>query len=204
MRNLWPKTRTDLLARLKTANDQSSWEEFYNIYWRAIYSYALCQGLSKEDAEDTVQEVFIKIIRNFPAFEYDSAKGRLRSWVKTIARTTIIDFFRRKSARLAGKLKSVGGDDDLINRIKDPNQKNLDDVWEEQWERSILLNAMERVKQRVKEENFRAFYLCAIENEAPSAAAHALGMDVNSIYVIKSRMMKMIREEAEKLISETQ
>jgi len=203
--NLWPKTRTDLLARLKSANDQSSWDEFYSMYWRAIYSYAMYHGLDREDSEDIVQEVFIKIIRNFPAFQYDESKGRLRSWVKTIARTTVIDFFRRKNARLSGQLKAGQEEsDEVLARLTDPNQKSYPDIWEEQWEKSVFLHAMERVKERTRGAGFKAFYLYAVENKPPADVASALGMSINSVYVHKTRILGMIREEAEKLIKETQ
>ena len=33
----WLPTRQTLLSRLKNWDDQSSWREFFNLYWRLIY-----------------------------------------------------------------------------------------------------------------------------------------------------------------------
>ncbi len=41
----WQPTRQTLLHRLKDHEDVTSWQEFFNPYWRFIYSAALHAGL---------------------------------------------------------------------------------------------------------------------------------------------------------------
>ena len=47
-------TRYSLLSRLQDWDDQQSWREFFDNYWRLIYSFALKSGLSETEAQDVV------------------------------------------------------------------------------------------------------------------------------------------------------
>ena len=58
-------TRKTLINRLRQTNsDTRSWSEFYDLYWKLVYSVALKSGLSSTDAEDVVQETFLKVSKN--------------------------------------------------------------------------------------------------------------------------------------------
>ena len=43
-------TRHSLLSRLKDWDDQESWREFFNTYWKLIYSAAIKAGLTHAEA----------------------------------------------------------------------------------------------------------------------------------------------------------
>ena len=47
--NLIP-TRYSLLSRLQNWDDQDSWKDFFDTYWRLIYSVALKSGLTEAEA----------------------------------------------------------------------------------------------------------------------------------------------------------
>jgi RNA polymerase sigma-70 factor (ECF subfamily) len=49
-------TRATLLDRMKDWKDQSSWQEFFDTYWKLIYGVARKGGLSDAEAQDVVQE----------------------------------------------------------------------------------------------------------------------------------------------------
>src|SRR4051812_20079887 len=57
-------TRATLLHRLKNWEDNSSWHEFFNIYWRLIYGIARKAGLREEEAQDVVQETLISVAKH--------------------------------------------------------------------------------------------------------------------------------------------
>ena len=54
-------TRASLLVRLKDREDQASWQEFFDTYWRLIYSVATKAGLNDAEAQDVVQETVISV-----------------------------------------------------------------------------------------------------------------------------------------------
>ena len=41
----YERTRKSLIARLENWDDQRTWDEFYQTYWRLIYSVGLKAGL---------------------------------------------------------------------------------------------------------------------------------------------------------------
>jgi len=175
------------------------------MYWRAIYAYALRFGMPHDDAQDAVQEVFIKIFRSLPRFEYDSSKGRFLSWVKTITRTTVLDLHRRRMARVEGQVR-VGATDATqlpAEQIIATDARHGDDGWEEEWELSLLSVALERVKERVEDVTYEAFRMYALEDRPPQEVAEALGIKASAVYVYKGRVLEHIRQEVAAIRNET-
>ncbi len=60
-------TRRSLLSRLKRWEDQDSWREFFDTYWKLIYSVAVKSGLSDQEAEDVVQETVLTVAKKMGA-----------------------------------------------------------------------------------------------------------------------------------------
>src|SRR5215475_5253466 len=89
-------TRTSLLSRLKDWDDQESWKEFFDTYWKMLYSVARRAGLSESDAQDVVQEAIVAVAKKLPGFQYDPASGSFKSWLMLIMRRRIIDYFRKR------------------------------------------------------------------------------------------------------------
>src|SRR5438552_776041 len=89
-------TRTSLLGRLKNWEDQESWQEFFDTYWKMLYSVARRAGLNESDAQDVVQETIVAVAKKMPEFKYDPAIGSFKSWLMLIIRRRIIDFFRKR------------------------------------------------------------------------------------------------------------
>lgn len=90
------------------AGDASAWEEVVRAHGRRIYN--LCYRFTgrPEDAQDLTQEIFVKAYRNLGG--YDPARAALGTWITTIARHAVVDFFRRtKSHRRTASL------DDLLD-----------------------------------------------------------------------------------------
>lgn len=81
----------DLIAMLRD-NKQQAIRPIIDKYGDALYGVVLSIVHSQEVAEDVMQEAFVKVWRN--ADTYDSAKGRLFTWLVNIARYTAIDKIR--------------------------------------------------------------------------------------------------------------
>ena len=62
-KGLWEKTRKSLIERLNNWEDQRTWNEFYQTYWRLIFSVASKAGLTREESFDVIQETIIAIAR---------------------------------------------------------------------------------------------------------------------------------------------
>src|SRR5438876_1995300 len=88
-------TRWSLLHRLKDLDDQQSWRQFFDLYWRLIYGVAIKAGLRDAEAQEAVQETIIAVARNMPEFQADPQAGSFKGYLLTITRRRIADQFRK-------------------------------------------------------------------------------------------------------------
>src|SRR5271154_3734366 len=89
-------TRQSLLSRLKDWNDQESWRVFFDTYWKLIYNAAIKAGLTDAEAQDTVQETVISVMKSMPDFQYDAKKGSFKGWLLSLTKWRITDQFRKR------------------------------------------------------------------------------------------------------------
>jgi RNA polymerase sigma-70 factor, ECF subfamily len=82
-----------LLARVHSG-DQNAMATLFDRYSSMVYSVALRVLKDPAQAEDVMQEIFIRIWRNPEAFE--SARGSFASWLAVVARNRAIDSLRRR------------------------------------------------------------------------------------------------------------
>ena len=83
----------ELVAMLKQRT-QSAFNYLYDNYSASLYTVILSILQDKELANDTLQEVFIKIWRQIE--QYNAEKGRLFTWMVNISRNASIDILRSK------------------------------------------------------------------------------------------------------------
>src|SRR5882724_5301151 len=79
-------TRYSLLSRLQNWDDQESWKNFFDTYWRLIYSIALKSGLTEAEAQDVVQETIICVAKDINKFKRDRQFGSFKGWLRNLTR----------------------------------------------------------------------------------------------------------------------
>src|SRR5262245_53794731 len=89
------ETRVSLVWEVCQGNAES-WGEFVALYEPLLLGYVLGQGLSRQDAADVVQDIFIKLFRTLANFKLDRRRGRFRTWLYQVTRTGIADWFRQR------------------------------------------------------------------------------------------------------------
>ena len=92
-RDAYLPTRRSLLSRLKDWDDQRSWKDFFDTYWKLIYNAALKAGLSHDEAEEVVQETVLTVTRKIKDLKYDPALGSFKGWLLNTTRWRIADQF---------------------------------------------------------------------------------------------------------------
>src|SRR5262245_39051642 len=60
-------TRQSLLRRLRNWEDQTSWEDFFNTYWRLIFAVARQSGLTEAESQEVLQETVISVAKKMRA-----------------------------------------------------------------------------------------------------------------------------------------
>ena len=87
------------LVVLALDGDSVAFETLFKRYREEIY--ALCMGRTsgnKEDANDLVQDTFVKVYLNLEKYDPKYTFGQ---WIYTIARNTFIDYVRRRRDNLS-------------------------------------------------------------------------------------------------------
>src|SRR2546428_471541 len=144
-------TRRSLLSRLRDWDDQESWADFFNTYWRLIYEVALKAGMSDAEAQEVVQETVISVAKQMPRFRYDPARGKFKGWLLQITRRRIADQVRKRM-QAAG---ATGGHPvetlsaEHIDLVPDP-ACDLERIWDEEWEKHLFNEAVKNIKREVK------------------------------------------------------
>lgn len=91
----------ELMERIK-AKDAGALAELYDLYNRQLYGMILSIVKSKTEAEDLLQEVFIKIWQKADTFK-QSRSNNVFSWVVTLTRNRSIDRLRSKDYKTQQK-----------------------------------------------------------------------------------------------------
>src|SRR4030095_15139352 len=153
-------TRDSLLSRLKDWQDDVSWRDFFNTYWRLIYGVALKSGLSEQEAEEVVQETLITVARRIPEFKYDRSVCTFKTWLMNLTRWRIIDQIRKRRPALPNRdLQKERPGAVVMEQLPDPATLILDEVWDEEWRRHLLDAAVREVKLKVNPEHYQIFHL---------------------------------------------
>ena len=69
--------------------DEKGFKYLYDMYAKSLYAVINVHVKYTEDAEEVLQEVFVKIWKNID--QYDQTKGRLYTWMLAIARDISIN-----------------------------------------------------------------------------------------------------------------
>ena len=194
-------TRYTLLSRLEDRGDQDSWKDFFDTYWRLIYSVAIKSGLTETEAQDVVQETIISVAKDLHKFKHDRALGSFKGWLRNVTRWRIADQLRKRTrADLPDDSKTAA---DLprpdVEEIPDPAGEYAEAVWEQEWQSNLLGAAMERIKESVKEEHYQIFDLYVVKQWPARKVARALSTNIGLVYLVKYRISALLKKEVRRL-----
>ena len=199
-------TRWTLIERLKNWDDQESWRQFFETYWRLIYGVAIKSGLTHPEAQDVVQETVMSVCKNMQKFKADPAYGSFKAWLLNLTRWRITDQVRKRgrSVRVTAEPPNSGPKSDTTStagedRVPDPAGNALEAIWNDEWEKHIVDAALEKVKQQSSGKHYQIFFLQAIKQIPPAKVAEALNLKVDQVYLIKHRLTKIFEEALKEL-----
>ncbi len=188
-----PTVSTSLLFRVQQMNPDA-WERLVSIFSPIIYRWARTSGLPEDDAADVVQDVLGATFRNIGRFEKAKPSGSFRSWLATITRNRVRDFYRRQSNASCG----AGGTDALLRLQKVPSPKDTDSLEDsisvESLNRQLPSQALEVVRAECEPRTWQAFWRTTVDQRRASDVAAELGMNLAAVYQAKSRVLRRLRK----------
>jgi RNA polymerase sigma factor (sigma-70 family) len=183
-------TRISLIGRLGgPLRDADAWDEFVRIYAPLVIQWCRGHGLQETDAHDVSQDVLLRFWRQAASFEYDPART-LRGYLRRMVTTAVSDW--ADQLRRGGRLGTTASLDALL--AGEPAREDLAARIERAYDTELLAIAMREVEARVEPHTWEAFRLLALEGRSGAEAAERLGMKINTAYVARNKVQRMIRE----------
>ena len=194
-------TRATLIQRLKNWQDNSSWQDFFDTYWKLIFTVAIQAGLREVEAQDVVQETMLSVARHMPSFKYDGVNGSFKTWLLNMTRWRIRDQIRRRKSlperRPLSDETSTGTR--TLDKVVDPSTENLSAFWEAEWEKNLLEAAITNVKRSVDPQKYQIFDLYVKKEWSSNKVASVFGIPVGQVYLAKHRVSELIKQEVKRL-----
>ena len=174
-----PENESELVAAAK-AGDVAAFTDLVTRYERRIYRLAMNITSNREDAEDVMQEAFLKAYQHLDGFQGDS---RFYTWLVRITVNEALMRLRKRRPNQVSLDEPVVSDDDLMPRdIEDwgpsPEQRFAQSELGE-----ILQQAIEGLEPAFR----TVFILRDIEELSTEDVARLLGL---SVPAVKSRLLR--------------
>ncbi len=168
-------TEEELLAAI-AGQDQEAFKEFYSRTVRPVYSYILSLTKNRHEAEDVLQDTYLKIWTG--AGDY-RPQGKPLAWVFTIARNLCYMKFREQKLHGDAPLDLEGREEGQI----------CDEI-EQAGDRELLLNAL----GELKEEDRQVVLLHAAAGMKHREVAQALQLPLATVLSKYNRSMKRLQQ----------
>jgi RNA polymerase sigma factor (sigma-70 family) len=194
-------TRHSLLRRMKNSEDQASWEDFFDTYWKLIYGVAIKAGLTHAEAQDVVQETVVNVARNIRDFEIGSRRGSFKAWLLQNTRWRITDQLRKRLPH-ASRLRVLpreGSDTPTTERLPDPASLDLDAFWNADWQQNLVDAALANLRTQVDPAQYQMFDLHVLRNWPAAKVARELGVKMGRIYFAKYKIARLLKKEVRRL-----
>ena len=178
-----------LVAQAK-AGDQNAFAELVNRYERKIYRLAKNITRNDEDAEDVLQDAFLKAYTHLDNFKGDS---KFYTWIVRIAvNEALMRLRKRKTDRTVPLDEPVELGEETVQREIAVWEDNPEQQYSQEEWRRILDEAVDELKP-----DFRTvFVLRDIEELSTEETAETLGI---SVPAVKSRLLRARLALREKL-----
>jgi RNA polymerase sigma-70 factor (ECF subfamily) len=184
-----PPEEEALVARAQ-AGDAQAFAELVERYERKIYRLARHITGNDEDAEDVLQEAFLKAYENLPGFQ---GQSKFYTWLVRIAVNEALMKLRR---RKTGKMVSL---DETIDTGEETMAREIA-VWEdnpeERYSREELRRILEEAIETLPPLYRTVFVLRDVDELSTEETAEALGI---SVPAVKSRLLRARLQLRDKL-----
>lgn len=184
-----PKTLLRKIAEYANGDDAAEWARFVELYTPVIRQFVSArEGVREADADDVVQEIFVRLVNVLRAGIYRPEKGRFRAYLGTMVRRLLIDRHRRAIARGAGEIVSA---DDVELLSETPDAAEVVDM---RLREARHAAAVEHVLSRtmLDDRTVAAYREYALEGRPAAEVAARHGITVNALRQIKYRVGRMI------------
>ena len=202
------ETRWSLISKAGEGgvDGHAALEELCRLAWSPLFSYARRLGWSAEDAEDGVQSFLAAACGNGLFAAARQERGRLRTFLLTAFKRSLLNEKRYRSAKRRGGGQSdlpmglAGIEDQYLREFRE--SESPDRLYHRQWALGVMEAALNALECEYRETGrVRVFEILAdgLEEAAPAGgyagAAAALGLTENATRQAMFRLRLAFRRE---------
>lgn len=179
----------DRMSVRVTGEDDIAWAKFSELYMPVMRAYFLSEnGVTPVEADDLVQDLFLRLVNVVRTGGYDPKKGRFRTFLTAMMRHILIDRHRRRAADRADLKCPLEG---CRSISPEPDAATLVDV---RWRMSLRSAIIDHVFTRtavspLHRDIYRAYVL---EGAKARDVAKRFGVTEMTVRQVKSRIGRMI------------
>jgi RNA polymerase sigma-70 factor, ECF subfamily len=185
---LMTPTNTSLIFRVRNLDDHASWREFVQLYEPLLVSYVRSRGLSINDANDVVQEIFISLLRALPNFSLDKQRGRFRTWLYQVTMNAVINHGRRAVSRN----KAEDGFKQHVEQVA-PGMDEPDEEFVQAHRKRVLEFVLPKVQESTQPKTWVCFEQHVLKGRPGTEIAKELGITANAVCVNAGRVLEKVR-----------
>ncbi len=176
------RNEDDLIKRLRT-DDAAAFDELFQVYGQKLYGFALKYLKSESEAEEMVQEVFVRIWENRRSLKTEYS---FKSYLFTIALNQIRKFFNKRAV----SLRYVA---DLQNEISESDDHTSDSI-----DYTSLLARIDEIVDTFPERKRQIFLKSRKEGKTSKEIAAELNITAGTVDNQISDALRIIREVLKK------
>jgi RNA polymerase sigma-70 factor (ECF subfamily) len=175
-----PQDNEAQLVEAARAGNTGAFTELVNRYERRIFRLAMNITQNREDAEDAMQEAFLKSYQHLSEFQGDS---RFYTWLVRIAVNEALMRLRKRRPNQVSLDEPVEGEDDFMPR----EIEDWDPSPEQRYAQTELRGILESVIDELHPDFRTVFVLRDVEELSTEDTAKLLGL---SVPAVKSRLLR--------------
>jgi RNA polymerase sigma-70 factor, ECF subfamily len=194
----FPETQSLLMANIQSLENREAWQEFVQIYRPVIYRMARRRGMQDADAQDLSQDVLVRISKSIDRWE-PQAGVRFRHWLRKVASNAIVTAVTK--SKPVGIMDGSAADQILAET---PEVSAIKSELHDESYRERYLRAAAIVKVDVSPVTWAAFEKTVVQGHSCEEAAESLGKSIGTIYAARSRILKRLQFEVQRLEGDVQ
>jgi RNA polymerase sigma factor (sigma-70 family) len=199
-----------LEAQGETPAAQRALEILCRTYWRPLYGFALRQGLTREEAQDLIQDFFARLLEHRNLNTVRREKGRLRSYLLV----SVKRFLASEQHRASGVKRYESGPHIALDELLESDVADFelaetlsaDQLYERRWALAVLEQVLTRLESEYRAAGSAALFdrlkeFLVGERGRPTQAeiATEMGMTENAVkqafHRFRQRYRLLLREE---------
>jgi RNA polymerase sigma-70 factor (ECF subfamily) len=157
-------------------------DEIIDAYYQKVYKLCLFYLKDKEEAEEILQEIFIKILKKQKAFKGESG---IYTWIYRIAVNTLINYIKRKKLVEFVSFEKVPEVPDAVTPAAELEHEET---------RRLQIETLERCMRRLSYREKAAFYFFHYDRLKQKEIAVIMNVSVSAVESLIHKGMKKIKQ----------